>query len=305
MNFNHNTVAADSLQARLLSRAGDICMLPEVACEALTISKNPECRTEHLACIVERDMKLATDVIQMANSPIFGGSEPILDLKHAIVRLGLIQCRNLILTTSAASMIKKLPLEQEWIREVIWQHSFVTATTCVYLNRYLKLGFQGEEFTSGLLHDFGRLLFAVADPDLYSQVDDLSFDESEGLLDKEREIMGMDHCEFGAWYAAQQELPEELIDVIANHHKLPEAGKEAKLVVLVGAADHIANHIQKHEEEVSYDPLSNHWLDSLDDQFGGCRKESFVQVAPELLENVMADTNTSINSCGSIGGGAV
>ena len=60
-----------------------------------------------------------------------------------------------------------------------------TGIAAVHLNRLLQLGFQGEEFACGLLHDFGRTLLAVADSDLFQQADRMTFEESFSICAEE------------------------------------------------------------------------------------------------------------------------
>ncbi len=243
----------DQLKKSLLKRADELSMLPAVATEALELARDPECRTAEFAGVIERDVKLATEILSIANSVYFAASAPVASLQQAVVRLGLRQCRYLILSSSAASLMKGLPLEQEWVREVIWQHSFRTATACSYLNKSLKLGFDGEEFTAGLLHDFGRLLLAVAAPESFAKADPLSFEEDEEFLSREISILGADHCSFGAWFAEHNGLPRSLVAAIHYHH-LPETHHpDQKLIALVAAGDHITNHYQRFEEFEGYD----------------------------------------------------
>lgn len=243
----------DKLKETLLSRSDELSMLPAVATEALEMARDPECKTSEFAGVIERDVKLATEILSMANSVMFAASTPVSSLRQAVVRLGMKQCRNLILSSSAASLMKSLPLEQEWVREVVWQHSFRTATACTYLNKQLRTGFDGEEFTAGLLHDFGRLLLAVAAPDEFSRADTLSFEEDEEFLSRETSTLGIDHCQFGAWFAKHNRLPRSLVAAIQFHH-LPEMHHpDSKLIALVAAGDHLCSYYQRVEESAGYD----------------------------------------------------
>lgn len=157
------------------------------------------------------------------------------------------------MSSSAASLMKSMPLEQEWVREAIWQHSFRTATACHEINKTLRMGFDGEEFTAGLLHDFGRLLLAIATPDLFREADALTFEEEGEFLSGEVGVLGIDHCQFGAWFAKHNRLPRALVAAIQFHH-LPEMHHpDSKLIALVAAADHIANHYQRFEQFEGYD----------------------------------------------------
>lgn len=281
----------DALKQTLLDRSDELAMLPAVALEALEMAKDPDCSTAEFASVVERDVKLATEILSLSNSVIFAASSSVSNLRQAVVRLGLKQCRNLILSSSAASLMKTMPLKQEWVREVIWQHSFRTASVCTYLNQALELRFDGEEFTAGLLHDFGRLLLAVAAPDEFESADPLSFDEDEEFLSKERAVLGIDHCAFGAWFAEHNGLPKSLVASIQLHH-LPETyHPAAKLIALVAAADHLSNHFQRNEEAAGYDVGLNRGAHALSKCGHPELLENAGGIAEKVLDEVLQDSD--------------
>lgn len=233
------------LQNDLLSKIGDLAMLPGVANEALQLARDPDCEIEAFANVVQKDVTLATEMLSLSNSPVFSGGMRITNLRQAVLQLGFRQCRNLIIASSAASLVKSLPLEQESIREALWKHSMMSATTCGYLNRKFRMGFMGEEYTAGLLHDFGRLLLSLVDTDRFLQCDPLDFKESGDILAAERAVFETDHAEFGAWFAVQQDLPEPLCESIRLHHASELEGPLAELIAVVQAGDHLANHFQR------------------------------------------------------------
>lgn len=263
-------------------------MLPAVAAEALDVANDPDCTTAELASVIERDVRIATDMLSVANSVMFAAQHPAVDLRQAVARLGFKRCRNLILTASAASLMKKLPLEQEWMREVLSKHSFRTALTCSHLNHHLKLNFTGEEFAAGLLHDAGRLLMAIAAPELISEADPLNFEETASVLDRERDVMGVDHCAFGSWFLLDGGLPESLASAVRYHHEPHLEQPHQKLTALVAAADHMANHLQVHNESDNYDSMSNTGLKVLAELCGPAVQESFDHTAVRIMDDVLA-----------------
>jgi HD-like signal output (HDOD) protein len=276
----------EHLRDAFFACVGDFVMLPKVASQALELSKDADCSAVEFSSVVEKDVALTTELLSLANSALFGGDSPVMTVGQAMVRLGLRQCRNLILSSSAASLMRKLPMTHEWVREVICQHSFVTATACLHLNRALNLGFQGEEFTAGLLHDFGRILLAIADPDVFAKADPLTFEESCELLNHEREILGTDHAAFGAWFASHNGLPMQLVNVVAHHHS-PEANyADKELIALTAVADDIANHLQRHESVADYDPSGNVGLPHLNE----IAQQRFLELANSLITDIAEDT---------------
>lgn len=245
------------IQQQLAERVSDLNMVPAVALEAVEMTKNPECTIRDVAAIVERDPVLAADVIAIANSALYTMGGPILGVTPALNRLGLRLSRSHILASGMIAMVRQVPLEEEWTREVLCRHGFITALSAVSLNRVFNTGFQGEEFTAGLMHDIGRTLLAVCLPERFSDVDQLDFQEGPELLVRERAVLGTDHCEIGAWFAAHHRLPGPLSDVIRWHHLPQQSTTNQRLVALIATCDHLANHIQQFESSDNYDPAAN------------------------------------------------
>lgn len=242
----------------------DLQMLPAVAMQALEIARDPDCVIAEFTAVVERDVKLAADLLTMANSVMFARGRRLSNLHQAVVRLGFRQCRSLILTASMASLMKKMALHEEWIREILWRHGFLTAMLAVNINRSLGAGFQGEEFAAGLVHDLGRTLLAVCLPEQFPTIDPMDFDESAATLLHERQHSGTHHSELGAWFAWRQQLPGELVDVIRFHHEPEQSEQHRRLVSLIGVSDHMANYIQRTGSADDYDVRENSAVDVLE-----------------------------------------
>ena len=271
---------------RLRSRANNLKMLPAVATQALQIVEDPDCGINEFAAVVERDPSLAAGILRMANSVVFSSGRPVLNLHQAVVRLGFRQCKNLIVTASFSSMMKSMTLDEEWIRETLSQHSFTTALLCLNMNRTLNIGFQGEEFTGGLIHDIGRLLLATCYSDCFSEFDNLEFDEETGVLAAEQAFVETNHCEIGAWFVTKNALPEQLKSVVRFHHN-PELAdtNSRRFVALVAVCDHMANHLQRYEESRGYDPASNPFLATLEGSGAPSLARRFHEVANTMMED--------------------
>ena len=274
------------LKGRFLEKANEICILPSGVIEAFRLAADPDCQVDKFARAIEQDVNLAVEVLKMANSPLFSAESPVSNLKQAAVRLGMRRCRNLIVSTCVCGMMKEMPLEVEWARDVLNIHSNLTATAATLINDEFGLGFVGEEYTAGLLHDFGRLAFAATLVDDFSTLDELSFDESDEILLREQELIGTDHCEFGSWFVESISFPSELVESVRwHHHSFGAASlKNQPLVSLIRTADHFANFVQREEPVINYQPITNEGLrelsrlsqrDSLVSEFAS-KVESFV-----------------------------
>lgn len=270
-------------------KIADVHMLPAIAMQAMDIAKNPDCSIGEFAAVVERDVKLASDILGMANSALYSPGKSIDNLHQAVVRLGFRQCKNLIVSASLTSMMKSISLEEEWIRELLWRHAFLVGMLELHLNRALNIGFQGEEFTAGLIHDFGRTLFAVCLPDQFVQIDPLQFEESAETLAYERSVVGTDHCEVGAWFAVANRLPESLVSVVRFHHQPAEANSALRLTALTAVADHMANFIQRHESADGYEPATNSAIVLLEGAGVRCAGPRFNEICRAIMEASVRD----------------
>lgn len=283
-SIESSTIPTDVKRQLQMALRGSL-MLPTVALEALEVAKDPLCTIGEFTRIVERDPRLATEIISQSNSVLFSPDRPIISLHQSVLRLGFKQCQHLILSASLSSLMDRLPLDCQLVQEMLWRHSITTAITSVQLNRLLGLGFQGEDFTAGLIHDLGRMLIAASYPHSFEEFDELDFEETDGVTQAEREAIGTDHCAIGAWYAEENHLPLELREVLLAHHGDRPATINPRLVALTMASDHLANYVQQLAPAADYPFRENPGLQRLENLgMQGCTER-----VGELSESLLAD----------------
>jgi HD-like signal output (HDOD) protein len=284
----HLKPPAELIQA-LKKRAGQLQMLPAVAQEALQLVKDHNCSIAQFTSIIKRDVKLTADILKMANSALYRPVTPILDLNRCVMRVGFRECQYLILSASIASLMNRVTISQEWVREALWRHSFTTALLATRINRQLHLGFQGEEFTAGLLHDFGRILFAIIVPDSFLKFDALDFDESPEQLEREYQATGTDHCRLAAWFAHGNQLPPPIPTVILHHHQPELADEQQRLTALIAVADQLANDWQRLGDRACEAFMVPAALSLLIDDLSDERLQEFSTIVPTLLAEAQRD----------------
>lgn len=279
------------LSTRIKEVTSSVNMMPDVALKALEMARDPDVSVQTFAALIERDLELAMSVLKLANSPLYSLGQSTINLSHAISRLGFEQCRSLIIASSIESAMNSIGLEQAWIRDLLWKHSVMTGLIATHLNRHMRLGFRGEEFTAGLVHDFGRLLLAAAFPNTFSEFDFMDFDESTFSIQRERDALGSDHCELGAWFAASQNLPVEIREVLRFHHAPELALNCPRLVAVITTADHMANHFQRFEETHEYDASSNPGIQFIEASGIASAREQFERIAIDALTDAVEQTH--------------
>ncbi|MGD9097720.1 MAG: HDOD domain-containing protein [Desulfobacterales bacterium] len=123
-----------------------------------------------------------------------------------------------------------------------WQH----AQRCGALAHKIAVGMgyahPQEAFLAGLLHDIGKLLLWSNFPRTYG----FYFDHRTNAVQvqkQERRLLGPTHCEIGAFYLDELNLPSVFIDALRFHHCRPtEIANSLPLVRIVYAANIMVHH---------------------------------------------------------------
>jgi HD-like signal output (HDOD) protein len=119
------------------------------------------------------------------------------------------------LTVGVRSYLGK-SLNNPVIRNV-WRHNLACAMIAEQL---ASAGFMDKDtaYTSGVLHDMGRLALAVIKPKEYSAL--LATHEGTGasILPLEQELFGCDHCQAGGHLIADWKLPSDFDPIVSEHH---------------------------------------------------------------------------------------
>ncbi|AMV26807.1 HDOD domain protein [Gemmata sp. SH-PL17] len=270
--------------------------LPVTATRALALMEDPNVSLAAIADLIREDAALATGLLRVANSALFAGGAPTIRLDQAVVRLGLWTCRSMVTAIGLRGRLRGRATTGEFERRTLWHHGFVTASICAQLNRTHRLGFHGEEYSAGLLHDLGRVLIALADPESLALAGAMDFREEGDLLARERAVIGADHCALGGWFAELSNLPPELVEVIRHHHTPRPPGAGSRLVALVAAADHMANHLQCGGTTENYNPLTNPRLPFLVAGWGGERQKRLIATLPELMRDAVTTAERELSS---------
>jgi HD-like signal output (HDOD) protein len=208
--------------------------LPSVVNELIMALGNKSINVDELAHGIEKDQALSARALRVANSPFYGVRQPIASIHDAVVVLGFRAVSSLV-TTAALTNFFKLP-ELAWFdQSAFWRESLGAAICSRKLARHAGLDPE-IGFTSGLLHDIGRLVLVMCCPKQYQAVAAWRDEQDCLLIDAEIHILGLTHAQAGAALAKHWNLGQEIRDAAAYHH-VPPASDSATIVDLVHVAD--------------------------------------------------------------------
>lgn len=285
---------ASNVVTKVMESLGGKPLFSEAANKALQLVRQPDCSVKGFTEIVNWDPHLAARVLGIANSCLYSPRRPIESLERAVALLGFQECQNIIVATCVSRLMQHRALHDAKEKTLLCHHSYMTSLMSRYLSRSLGLVFQGEDFTAGLLHDIGRILLLITDIELFHQAECQRFDLEEDCCARETQMFGADHCEIGGQLCDSLGLPPRLGDVVRFHHSPADSQFDERLVRLVAAADHAANHLQQGLSTDDYRLEANPWLFSIDaalsDEFWNNLQAGFSEALTRVEEETQQMT---------------
>jgi putative nucleotidyltransferase with HDIG domain len=207
----------------LESKFGDLQQLPQfpaVATKLMRVLSNDEASIEEITQLVRVDSALSAELLRIVNSPLYGFPAHIGSIRKAVLVLGFEEVKRHVLAASM-KLYFRTAVRLDLLRG-IWRHSLACALVSEELSTVCSPSQTADDrvYTAALLHDIGRLGLFVAHPQEYSN---LLAQTGTALRRREIQAFGFDHCEAGAWLAAQWGLPPDIRSAAANHHGEPKA----------------------------------------------------------------------------------
>ena len=201
----------------LIQRIQTLPPLPAIVPAVIEATADSGVSAEKIAEVLRCDSTVAAKVLRIANSPFYCRSGNITDVSRAVVRLGVMTVRNLVIGLCAGSALRAVGRARQG-HALLWYHSVATAAAAEQIARETGYAQPDEAFTAGLLHDFGQLAMLITDPALFEKVATQSSPGDKKFLYREREAFGLDHAEAGAEILRHWGLPQPLADAARDHH---------------------------------------------------------------------------------------
>jgi HD-like signal output (HDOD) protein len=188
---------------------------PQVALQLLQMANSENVQLHQLSNLISSDPAFASEVLTIANSLLYAPRFPANSVLQAIAVLGSNNLQGICLTVGVRAYMGRT-LQQPAMR-ALWRHNLACA---LIADQLASVGFMDRDiaYTSGVMHDIGRLALAVIRPKEYSLLLGSHSGPPASILEAEREIFGWDHCEAGRQLIIDWKLPAEFEAIVAEHH---------------------------------------------------------------------------------------
>lgn len=208
--------------------------LPSVCMRVLSVVSDSNTTAADLETVLRGDISLVTSVLKLANSAFYGVRRKVDSLRHALLLLGKSEVQSLVLSKVMFQAFKVPAGGQKDVMVSMWRHSLECAlaaeTIAVQIDEESPIFFLG-----GMLHDIGKLVIIqeflpeLGGFELYS-----GLNEEDGL-EVEYEALGCGHDEIGAMLLHRWMFPEELEDILRQHHNyenISNCGRACQVLIL-------------------------------------------------------------------------
>ncbi len=187
--------------------------------------------------LIRMDAAFTADVLRLANSPLLGARWEIGSVLQAISLLGVDRLKSLVLTIAMRDFVLGVRHQESLQRS--WRHNLACALLAEMVADACWMD-KSFAYTAGLLHDIGRLALVAAFPAKYDRLL-TSANQGGDMLELERQVFDIDHCEAGRWLVEEWGLPHEFAEIAGGHHStpwLPDPGPKELVALACRLADH-------------------------------------------------------------------
>lgn len=260
----------------IMRDAATIRVLPQAVTSVLRVASQDDTGARDVARAAGSDPTIAAMILKRANSAYYGGDKPVADIQAAVVRMGFRECRDQMIGLATANLFPRNEKSFGFNRIWYWIHSLACGLLAEQIARRASFDDKENAFTTGLLHDLGKIVLDDFLIGPYGQVVRKAHTDGIAIREAEQDLLERNHAQVGGAITANWRFLDCVSEAIADHHQHDKliaddapslagavflADQMAKALLIGGAGDFIVPNIPTSTwARYNYDNVSFHAL---------------------------------------------
>lgn len=229
------------LSQKLAAAVDRMPAFPKSVQKILELTSDVNCSPKDLVQVIDKDPVVTVKILRVVNSPYYSLSKQVTSIGHAVVYMGFNSVKNLALSVAAIGMLPKDNAAGFDAQQYLL-HSLATASIAKQLALRVDDADPTDCFIAGLLHDFGKVVFAQFMPQEFRTALQRSQADGSSLHLALQESIGADHAVVGAMLVEKWRFAAPLVETI--RHQYGAQRKDSDMIACVFAANQIGKKLQ-------------------------------------------------------------
>ncbi|MBR7778709.1 HDOD domain-containing protein [Undibacterium rugosum] len=221
--------------------------LPQVLSELIEAIDHDNVDQHCITMRIAQDQILTSKTLRLANSSFYGLSYRVNSLSDAVFILGFRSLRTLVTSAAIANLLHRFVLDRKDV-DYFFEHSISVAIFAKLLAAHVCAN-QEQAFTTGLIHDLGKLALVTKFPDEYAEVTHYQKEHACARYEAENAVLSTSHASIGAMLACKWRFPLEMQQAVSAHHD-PITAETSELSILMTVANIFAKVRGSDEERI-------------------------------------------------------
>lgn len=229
------------LTQKLAAAVDGMPAFPKSVQRILELTRDVNSTPKELVEVIDKDPVVTVKILKVVNSAYYSLPKQVTSIAHAVAFLGFNTIKNLALSIAAIGMLPK-DNESGFDVQQYLLHSLATAGIAKQLAAKLRDADAMDCFIGGLLHDFGKVVFAQFMPNEFRAALAAAQADGSSLHAALQTTIGADHCVVGAMLVEKWRFAPNLVEAIRHQHVSDL--KDTDMVACVFGANQIAKKLK-------------------------------------------------------------
>lgn len=259
---------------------------PHILAELKDIMEQDDPVLVDISDVISKDVAISAAILKLINSPAFGLSRTVSDIRQAVMFLGF---------DGVYSLVQGLKLKEAFSAtkcsinlDRFWDSAEEIAQVSMFIGSKIKSKVPVENlYAIGLFHDCGIPIMAVKYDDYVKVLGESNRNYDETLVDIEERVYKTNHAVIGYYISNTWHLPKDICKLILRHHDLTylndvEGTIDELSFAVIKMAENIVYTARRHIAAPDWMHLKESVLDTL-----GFTEDDYNDVKEDAIDSIL------------------